>query len=204
MPFFQRLAVLGLVLIFAVGCIGPLKQNPRSVQGLAKTYVVLQGKLASAPQLKEGGKLMEIYIGIGEKAPPQATTLIDEETGREIEIQPPTLSVDQRFDEIKYCIAYNKEEEKRLTNAAELMTESADKTIFLYAKMIEGRKFKWFYDGLDCVVFAVGVFHPRAYKYVTLDTSYGLSWSDVWSFKAFIGRALKAGGKAVIKAAPGI
>ncbi len=147
---------------------------------------------------------MELYIGIGEKSPAAITELIDEENGDEVELPAAPLSADQRFDEILYCIAYNKEEEKRLTNAAELMTESADKTVFLYAKMIEGRKFKWFYDGLDCVVFAVGVYHPRAYKYVTLDTSYGLSWSDVWSFKAFIGKALKAGGNAVIKAAPGI
>ena len=204
MPFFQRLATLGLVLIFAVGCIGPLKQNPRSVQGLAKTHVVLQGKLASAPQLKEGGKLMEIYIGIGEKAPPQLTTLIDEGDGTEVELPSAPLAADQRFDQILYCIAYNREEEKRLKDAADLMTESADKTVFLYVKMIEGRKFKWFYDGLDCVVFAVGVYHPRAYKYVTLDTSYGLSWSDVWSFKAFIGKALKQGGKAIIKGAPGL
>jgi len=174
------------------------------VQGLAKTYVVLQGKLASAPQLKEGGKLMEIYIGIGEKAPAHLTTLVDEADGTEVELPSAPLAADQRFDQIMYCIAYNKEEEKRLSNAAELMTESADKTVFLYVKMIEGRKFKWFYDGLDCVVYAVGVYHPRAYKYVTLDTSYGLSWSDVWSFKAFIGSALKAGGKAALKAAPGL
>ncbi len=200
----QQIAILGLSLIFFIGCIGPLKQNPRSVQGLAKAYVVLQGKLASAPQLREGGKLMELYIGIGEKEAPQPTTLIDEGNGEEVELPSAPLSADQRFDEILYCIAYNKEEEKRLKDAADLMTESADKTVFLYAKMIEGRKFKWFYDGLDCVVFAVGVYHPRAYKYVTLDTSYGLSWSDVWSFKAFIGKALKQGGKAIIKGAPGL
>ncbi len=200
----QHLAMAGLVMIFATGCVGPFSKGPRSVQGLAKTYVVLQGKLASAPQLKEGGKLMELYLGVGEKTPPQPASLIDEETGEEIEIQASVLSADERFDEIKYCIAYNKEEEKRLANAAELLTESADKTVFLYAKMIEGRKFKWFYDGLDCVVFAVGVYHPRAYKYVTLDTAYGLGWADIWSFKAFIASALKAGGKAALKAAPGL
>ncbi|MEE8322424.1 MAG: hypothetical protein V3R57_02210 [Candidatus Bathyarchaeia archaeon] len=202
MRVFQRIVVLGLVLIFTSACVGPFKREPRSVQGLAKTYVVLQGKLASAPQLKEGGKLMELYLGVGENSPPQATNLIDEVTGEIIELQPSVLSVDERFDEIKYCIAYNKEEAKRLANAAELLAESADKTVFLYAKMIEGRKFKWFYDGLDCVVYAVGVYHPRAHKYVTLDTQYGLSWSDVWSFKDAIKTLLKTGGKAAIKAVP--
>ena len=195
-------ACIAMTLVFSIGCIGPFKRNPRSIQGLAKTYVVLQGKLASAPQIKEGGDVLEIYLGVGEKDPQPAPILIDEETGEEIEVPGSPIDEVEKFNDILYCIAFNKEEEIRLKDAAELMTEAGDKTIFLYAKMIEGRKFMWFYDGLDCVVYAVGVYHTKARKYITLDTAYGLGWSDVWSFKAFIRKALAAGGKAALKVAP--
>ena len=90
MRLFQRAAILGLILVFAAGCVGPFKRNPRSIEGLAKEYVVLQGKLAAPPQLMEGGKLLEIYLGVGEKETPPVTILIDEATGKEIEVPAPS------------------------------------------------------------------------------------------------------------------
>ena len=58
-------ACIAMTLVFSIGCIGPFKRSPRSIQGLAKEYVVLQGKLAAAPQIKEGGDVLEIYLGMG-------------------------------------------------------------------------------------------------------------------------------------------
>ncbi len=196
----RNLISLIIALIFVAGCVGPLRRPPRSISGLAKEYVVLQGKLASAPQVKEGGEVLEIYFGVGEKDPPPPRILVDEETGQEIQVSD-TLDPAERFEDVKYCVAFNNDEKNRLKDAADLMV-SSDKTVFLYAKMIEGRKFKWWYDGLDCVVFAVGAYKPEIYKYVTLDTAYGLSWKDSFSFKSLMRSAVKEGGKTVMKVIP--
>lgn len=199
----RKLTVLGIVIIalmFSAACVGPLKRDPRSIQGLAKEYVVLQGKLASAPQIKEGGDALEIYLGVGEVDPEPDPVLIDEETGEPIEVPGSPIDEVKKFDDIQYCLALNKEEKIRLKDAAELMINAGDRPIFLYAKMIEGRKFMWFYDGLDCVVYAVGVYHVHAKKYITLDTAYGLGWSEALSFKGIVKKILSEGGKAATKA----
>ncbi len=194
------IAYMLILLVFSFGCAGSLKRNPRSIQGLAKEHVVLQGRLAAAPQIKEGGDVLEVYLGVGEVDPEPAPVLIDEETGEVIEVPGAPIDEVAKFEDILYCIAYNEEEEIRLKDASELMIEAGDKIVFLYAKMIEGRKFMWFYDGLDCVIYAVGVYHTQAKKYITLDTSYGLSWRDSFSFREIIRRGFKAGGKGALKA----
>lgn len=201
---FTKLLCLILVLLYLPACFGPLRSSPKNIEGLAHEYVVLQGKLASAPKFKQGDEVMEIYFGIGEKKEKFPTKVTDAETGKEVPVPVEQLGAQERFEAVKYCVAFNKEEKNRLKDAAELMTQSmaADRPIFLYAKMIEGRKFKWWYDGLDCVVYAVGAYKPEVYKYVTLDTAYGLSWQDSFSFKTFIRDALKSTGKAAVKAIP--
>lgn len=196
----RQVIAVGLVLFFSTACIGPFKRTPRAMQGLAKSYIVLQGKLASAPQIKEGGDLLEIYLGVGERSTAPEAKLTDVDTGEEVAMPEAVIGLDVRFESIKYCIAFNKEEKKRLENALGLMTASvsADKPVFLYVKLIEGRKYMWFYDGLDCVVFAVGVWHPQAQKYVTLDTAYGLTWYDGISFRSVIQTLIKKGGKTAV------
>ena len=40
----RQVIAVGLVLFFSTACIGPFKRTPRAMQGLAKSYIVLQGK----------------------------------------------------------------------------------------------------------------------------------------------------------------
>lgn len=174
------LLVLSVACSFAVGC----AKNKPPVAELGKRYETFQGIRAGAAKLKNGNKELEIYLGIGKK-----------EEGGEY----PGITPEEPFAEVLWCKAWNHEKDALIEIADLINKGPGDQPIFLYGQRKTGERFKQYYGELDCVFYAVGVYHPDARKHVYLDAAYGTSWKYGISWSGFVKKILADGAKKGIK-----
>ena len=175
MKYFLTLAVIVAIYLlgimaFTTGC-----QSPRNVQRLGERYEIFQGVRAAAADLKDGNKQLDVFLGL---------------EGEE-ERRP-----GDPFPEVVYCKAWNPEE-KVLVQLAELINGApSDKMLYIYGKRFT-KKYKQYYGGLDCIIYAVGVWKPKAQKHIYLDAAYGEGWREGKNWLDFVAAVMKGGKKAV-------
>ncbi len=170
-----RLA-LAASLILCTACAARGPGAKRLPETLGQPY---QGVRAAAPDMPDGEKRLDIFLGV-----------LPEETEPRLEPEP-------EFENVIYCVALNEEKDPLPEVAALISVTPADKLIFVYGKPVT-TKFGFWWDGVDCAAVAIGVWHPKARKYVYFDLSYG---TPLWQWRFIRAALVKAVGNAADKAA---
>ncbi len=174
-------ALLTLAIVLLTGCAVRGPGAKRLPEKLGQPY---QGVRAAAPDMPDGEKRLDIFLGV---LP---------------ETEEPRLEDALEFERVIYCVALNPEK-KPLPEVAKLIEATpADKLIFIYGEPIT-EKYGFWWDGVDCAAIAVGVWHTKARKYVYYDLIYGtplLQWRFI---RATLVRAVqKAADKATSAVVP--
>lgn len=139
-----------------------------------------QGVRAAAPDLHDGEKRLDIFLGV-------VVEPVDEQ-----------LDEQASFKEVIYCVALN-EDEDPLPEVASLIGQTpADRLIYVWGKPIQEKRGFW-WDGVDCAAEALAVWHPKARKYVYFDLVYG---RPIWRWTVIRGalkKAVEGGTKGAVK-----
>lgn len=126
--------------------------------------------------MRDGDQRLDIFIGV-----PAAES-------------PDPLVSGPQFKEILYCVAFRKEEEPLPEVHERIEKAPADKLIYLYGKRVRGRFRDTWWDGPDCQVEAIGVWHVKARRYVYFGTAE--TWWGSQAAKGILKKAVEAGVKA--------
>jgi hypothetical protein len=105
-------------------------------------------------ELRDGNERLDVFIGIPEERDQGAVLPLGEGL---------------RFKEVLYCVAFKRDEDPLPEVAERINAAPADKPIYLYAQRIKG-KYRIWWDGVDCEIKAIAVWHVAARRYVYFDT----------------------------------
>ncbi len=177
----ERILLISLILL----CSACMTRGGPGAKRLPETAVTYQGVRAAAPDMPDGAKRLDLFLGV-----------LPETDERE------RLDAEPVFEKVIYCVAINPEKDPLPEVARLIEAAPADKLIFVYGKPVT-EKLGFWWDGVDCTAIAVGVWHAKARKYVYFDLVYG---RPVWQWR-YIRAALsnaveKAANKAVDIANP--
>lgn len=158
-----RIAALSTLLILTACATTPKGPGAKILPEIyGKPY---QGLIAAAPDLKDKGHRLDIFLGV----PAEATE------GNEIE-----------FSEVIYCMALNPHDDDPLEEAAELINhpqQDTSKTIYIWGTPRTEKTGYW-WAGVDVDAVAIAVWHPKAQAYVYIDLMYKTSiwrWRTIYS-----------------------
>ncbi len=106
-----------------------------------------------ASELRDGYKRLDIFIDVPTEEP-----------------NDPLVGGPQ-FSEILYCVAFRREEDPLPEVHERIEGSPPGKLIYLYGKRVRGRFKDTWWDGPDCQVEAIGVWHVKARRYVYYGTA---------------------------------
>ena len=177
-----RVAALSTLLILSIGCATKVPKEPAATLLPEKFGKPYQGLIAAAPDLKEKGHRLDIFLGV----PAEATE------GNEIE-----------FSEVIYCMALNPHDDDPLEEVAELINhpqQDTSKPVYIWGTP-RTKKTGYWWDGVDVDAVAIAVWHPKAQDYVYIDLMYKTS---IWRWKSIYSglRSAVQAGKSVKKIIP--
>lgn len=163
------------ILLLCLGCSSPSGPGAKEVnKEFGKPY---QGLRAAVPDLLEGERRLDIFLGILPEVP----------EGEEAEVLVPESS----WANVVYCVARNEDKDPLPEVAALIASTPPDMTIYIWGSPIT-RKHGFFWDGVDCEAEAIAVYHPKAEDYVYYDLIYARPW---WQW-----RNIKSGLKSLVDA----
>ncbi len=122
---------------------------------LAEKHEVFHGLRVAASELRDGDERLDIFIGVPE----------------EVEEPVDPLAEGPQFREILWCVAFRVEEDPLPEVHERIEAAPPEKEIWLYGKRARGRFRDIWWDGPDCHVEAIGVWHVKARRYVYYGTA---------------------------------
>ncbi len=173
-----RIAAIALMLLAA--CASP--SGPGAKVVAAKFGDPYQGIRAAAAELAPDHRRLDLFIGEPVAVP----------EGEE------RLNASREFSRIIYCVALNEEKDPLMEVHALIERGRSDKLIFIYGEPITKQHGFWL-DGVDCIAKAIGVWHPKARRYVYYDLAYD---TPVWRWRymhRILRNAVRKAGETALK-----
>lgn len=158
----------------SLGCGTPSGPGAKALPG--KYGQPYEGLRAAVPDLLDGGRRLDLFIGVPVEVP----------EGEEVLDAQPSFSV------IVYCVALN-EGKDPLTEVSKLVVQTpADRPIYIWGEAIKEKRGFW-WDGVTCIAKALAVWHPKARVYVYYDLAYETPWWRWKTIKSGLKTAVEGG-----------
>lgn len=134
---------------------------------------MFQGLRVGASELRDGDERLDIFIGVPAEEPEDP------------------LAEGPQFSEVLYCVAFRREEDPLPEVHERIEASPPEKAIYLYGKRVRGRFRDTWWDGPDCLVEAIGVWHVKARRYVYFGTAE--TWWASHTAKGILQKVVEAG-----------